>query len=142
MSYICMHSNSGLKSTFSLSLLRTSTIRCSVSHSSAAGVQARLHSFFSYVTNSTALPTRLIRSKGSLSRLALQNLVLFSMLSMASWPTSVLTVRISSNHCFIDAVTASLICTRKDGNDDERCWKKGVWEIEIGGILCMSSNDC
>jgi hypothetical protein len=67
------------------------------------------HSVLSYVTSSTALPTLLNLSNGSFSRLLRQRRVRSSIDSTARRPTSVLTFLISNNHCFMEAVTASLI---------------------------------
>lgn len=100
-----------------------------------------LHSIFSYVTTSTALPTRLDFNDGSFSRLLLHLRVLVSMASRANCPTCALIFLMSSSHCFTDAFTASLIWPRSDGSDDSTCWNKGVCDRDVGGILSMSSND-
>ena len=102
----------------------------------------RIHSVFSYVMVSTALPTRLDFNIGSLSRRLRHRRVRISIASSASWPICALTFRMSSNHCFMDAVTASLICPRSEGNEDSRCWNSGVCDRDVGGILSMSSRDC
>ena len=99
------------------------------------------HSVFSYVTSSTALPTRFEWRRGSFSRRTRHRRVRASIASKASRPTSVLIFLISRSHCFIEAVTASLIWHRREGNEDRRCWKNGVCDNEVGGILWMSSSD-
>lgn len=85
-----------------------------------------LHSSFSYTTVSTALPTLLCLSDGSLSRLIRHLRTRISIASKASLPICPLLFRMSSSHCFMDAVTASLICARREGKEDMRCWNNGV----------------
>lgn len=63
------------------------------------------------------------------------------MFSMADLPTIAVTFLISSNHCFMDAVTAFCTWTRSEGKEDNICWYNGVCVSDVNGIECMSSRD-
>lgn len=131
----------GLKVDFDFVIIQNVVCVTSISPLQHEKIDHSSHSVFSYVTISTALPTRLRRSIGSLSLLARHLLVRASMDSRASFPTCALIFRISRSHCLFEAVTASFICPLTDGSEDRRCWKKGVWEREVGGMLWISSRD-
>lgn len=98
-------------------------------------MQTDLLSVLSYVTISTALPTRLDLNIGSFSRRVLHFRARVSIFSMAALPTVAVTFLISSNHCFMDAVTAFCTWSLSEGKEDNICWYNGVCDSDVNGMV-------
>lgn len=78
------------------------------------------HSTRSLLTSSRAAPTLASLTEPSFSLLALHFLILPAICSRASFPTFAPLSRTSKSHDFVDAVTASLMDSRREGRDERR----------------------